>query len=228
MSPKSPEEFEKTRRQSQRKILEAAFDVFAHQGYSSASMANIAKQAGVSKGLIYNYFASKEELVEAVIFHHITEMFKILITPVFSLPPKERIREFIVLSLSPEMWGQDTSYFRSYTALVMNPDIPEPIRNKLAGESEQLLQMMIQLFKEAEYPNPEDSATLLAALLDGIQFHFMVMTDRYPMQQMRKRVLKHFGYDENSKSVHPAYDEICKKGLMQYVKDLHQSHEGEQ
>jgi AcrR family transcriptional regulator len=48
------------------RILEAANKVFAEKGYHEATMDDIAKRLGVSKGAIYLYFASKEGLFEAM------------------------------------------------------------------------------------------------------------------------------------------------------------------
>jgi len=46
-------------------ILKVAREVFFEQGYSAASMSMIAARLGGSKGTLYNYFKSKEELFEA-------------------------------------------------------------------------------------------------------------------------------------------------------------------
>lgn len=48
-------------------ITAAAFDVFAEKGYASTRVEEVAKRAGVSKGLLYLYFKTKEELFKAVI-----------------------------------------------------------------------------------------------------------------------------------------------------------------
>ena len=48
-------------------ITEAAFSVFADKGYASARVEEVARRAGVSKGLLYLYFKTKEELLKAVI-----------------------------------------------------------------------------------------------------------------------------------------------------------------
>src|SRR5437870_13659978 len=49
------------------RILEAANKVFAEKGYHEATMDDIAKRLGVSKGAIYLYFSSKEDLFEAMV-----------------------------------------------------------------------------------------------------------------------------------------------------------------
>jgi len=48
------------------RILDVANKVFAEKGYHEATMDDIAKRLGVSKGAIYLYFSSKEDLFEAM------------------------------------------------------------------------------------------------------------------------------------------------------------------
>src|SRR4051795_11788412 len=48
-----------------RQIIEGARAVFLAQGFDAASMGEIARKAGVSKGTLYVYFDSKEKLFEA-------------------------------------------------------------------------------------------------------------------------------------------------------------------
>jgi AcrR family transcriptional regulator len=48
-------------------ILDAAAEVFMEVGFAAASMSMIAARVGGSKGTLYNYFKSKEELFEAYV-----------------------------------------------------------------------------------------------------------------------------------------------------------------
>lgn len=48
-------------------ILEAARSVLADKGYEAASIGEIARQAGISEGLIYRYFDNKRDLLMAVL-----------------------------------------------------------------------------------------------------------------------------------------------------------------
>jgi len=50
-----------------RQIVEGARQVFLARGFDAASMADIAKAAGVSKGTLYVYFKDKEELFSAIV-----------------------------------------------------------------------------------------------------------------------------------------------------------------
>ena len=48
-------------------ITEAAFAAFAEKGYAGTRIEEVARRAGISKGLMYLYFKTKEELFKAVI-----------------------------------------------------------------------------------------------------------------------------------------------------------------
>lgn len=60
-----PHEIQKDRAKC-RQIMEGARTVFLERGFDAASMGEIARHAGVSKGTLYVYFESKEELFEAI------------------------------------------------------------------------------------------------------------------------------------------------------------------
>lgn len=48
-------------------ILAAGLEVFAERGFSATRLDDVAERAGVAKGTVYLYFATKEELFEAVV-----------------------------------------------------------------------------------------------------------------------------------------------------------------
>ncbi|WP_282114407.1 TetR/AcrR family transcriptional regulator [Pseudoalteromonas arctica] len=58
-------------------ILTAAAECFRRKGYHGAGMAEISKTAGMSAGHIYNYFESKEAIIESIIEKDMEEMFSI-------------------------------------------------------------------------------------------------------------------------------------------------------
>ncbi|HYB76507.1 MAG TPA: helix-turn-helix domain-containing protein, partial [Nitrososphaerales archaeon] len=52
------------KQEAKARILKAAANVFAERGYHQATMDDVARSIGVSKGAIYLYFRSKEELFD--------------------------------------------------------------------------------------------------------------------------------------------------------------------
>ena len=63
MAPKTKEQYAKIREDRREEILNTALELFARQGVTHTTMQDIARAAGISKGLIYNYFTSKEDLL---------------------------------------------------------------------------------------------------------------------------------------------------------------------
>ena len=70
MSSGSPAQVAHARRQRER-ILDAAEHCFIASGFHAASMADVARTAGVSAGLIYRYFDGKSAIVRSIIARHL-------------------------------------------------------------------------------------------------------------------------------------------------------------
>ena len=61
-----------TRRKAQaerrrEQLLEIGLRLFAAQGFATTTIADIAREAGVAHGLVYHYFASKDDLLAAIV-----------------------------------------------------------------------------------------------------------------------------------------------------------------
>ena len=52
--------------EKRRQILDAAVRVFARKGFHTCRVGDIAEEAGVAHGLLYHYFTSKDEVLEAI------------------------------------------------------------------------------------------------------------------------------------------------------------------
>ena len=52
-------------------LLDAALDLFVERGFAATRSEDVAARAGVSKGTLYLYYPSKEELLKAVISHNV-------------------------------------------------------------------------------------------------------------------------------------------------------------
>jgi AcrR family transcriptional regulator len=59
--------YQRRKEERPQEITEAALEAFAENGYAATRVEEVAKRAGVSKGLLYLYFKTKEELFKAVI-----------------------------------------------------------------------------------------------------------------------------------------------------------------
>ena len=83
-----------------RQLLDAAVRVFARKGFHASRVGDIAEEAGVAHGLLYHYFASKDQLLEAVF----RENWSVLVARVESVeetdePAADQIRHIAAIVL---------------------------------------------------------------------------------------------------------------------------------
>jgi AcrR family transcriptional regulator len=74
-----------------RRLLEIGAGLFTRHAYDEISMATIAREAGISKALLYHYFPSKEEFFRAALGEAAMELARRTL-PDESLPPLEQVR----------------------------------------------------------------------------------------------------------------------------------------
>ena len=93
-TPNTIHPFDEDANSKRRQILDGARKVFMDLGFDGASMNEIARAAGVSKGTLYVYFADKNRLFEAILEDEALQKSKV----VYNLDPKRDIettlREF--------------------------------------------------------------------------------------------------------------------------------------
>jgi TetR/AcrR family fatty acid metabolism transcriptional regulator len=83
-----------------RQILGAAVKVFAGKGFHAARVGDIAEEAGIAYGLVYHYFASKEEVLETIFRTTWTEMLaRIGEVEEADVPAAEAVRQVTALLL---------------------------------------------------------------------------------------------------------------------------------
>jgi len=110
----------KRREESDAKIINAAIKDFGIYGYSHCSISQIAKDAGVSPGLITNRYASKEELFEHAFYHSFKEI------NIDNSKISEG-KDFLIESIKSivELYSKNTDIFSFMTMIYVGYDLPE-------------------------------------------------------------------------------------------------------
>lgn len=67
METESPPRWQRRADERPQELLDAALEVFVERGFAAARLDEVAKRAGVSKGTVYLYFSSKEDLLKALV-----------------------------------------------------------------------------------------------------------------------------------------------------------------
>ncbi len=182
------------RKKTRSKILSTALKLFAEKGYTATTIDDIAREAKISKGLAYNYFKNKKELLKSVI-----GMIQPILDEMFSsinntLPPSEQLRDFIKLSM--DSIEKEKDFWRFYFMLSVQPDIIEHVSNFFADFITEGLSIIERLFRKCKIKNAKAEAKILGALIDGIALHYMLTHANYPLKSVKKKLLERYS-EEN-------------------------------
>ncbi len=182
--PRTEEQNQEIRRKTRKAILASALKIFSQKGFHGTSISDIAKDAGISKGLAYNYFDSKQDIIEAL-FKQAFDEAEFLFDGLNSLKdPYEKLKFMIEASFDMTMNNEE--YWRLYTGLALQPGVIETAQ-RLTNEFESgFLKLLENLFKKLGVKNPHAEARILAALFDGLGIQYLLDKDNFPLEKMKK------------------------------------------
>jgi AcrR family transcriptional regulator len=172
-----------------RKISEAAFSLIARQGFESTSIAQIAKEAGVSKGLLYNYYESKEALMEKLILDAMSQGEEV-IGSIFSEEPAVTMENLIKWFFKEIRERPD--HWRLITEVTLKIDKYKFVHDIAVEKMQAYISLMQQLLAQMGYEDPEAEARLLAALFDGIGMQALLIREDYPLDKLEKIMITKF------------------------------------
>ena len=161
-------------------ILDGARRAFAAGGYLGASVPDIAAAAGVSVGLIYRYFASKQELFLELCVSGSGEAYRALESELAAIEDPERLlRHALSAWLDAQREGNDRIVLSGWSSAERDPTIGEAMRGRssdLAAFSERVAGMLVE--RGANLSMSSGKLGLgTKMLLDGILVHCAVHGD---------------------------------------------------
>ncbi|GAB4301137.1 MAG: TetR/AcrR family transcriptional regulator [Marinilabiliales bacterium] len=185
MCPRKPEQYQKIREEKKSYILKTALKLFAENGYHSTSISKIASNAGISKGLIYNYFNSKEDLLKQI-FNDIVEKIMTSLDPnkdeIITNEEANNFFDVFFESLvnNPEEWK--LIYQLSIQQEVMDFLIEENHNNSF----ESYQKIIFDYFKTRNFKDPELSMLIFSSLLKGFVLQYAFAPDFFPNEMVEK------------------------------------------
>jgi AcrR family transcriptional regulator len=190
MSPRSVKQNEQLREQSRDKILASALELFGTKGFHSTSIEEIARHAGVSKGLMYNYFGSKLELLYGIFNREMNQGDQILER--LRQLPDARSRLVAIIDSSIQYIRSMPAELRLLTSLSLHVEEFPEIKEALLDRYRTALPLIADILRELGIPEPETEARMFNALLDGIGFQAMVLKDMVDLDLTRTYLLNRY------------------------------------
>jgi len=105
--PRSKEQFEEMRKATREKIHSAAMELFVHQGFGSTNVQDIADTAGISIGLLYRHYKTKDQLFHELVAYAVEGLKRNIASFESDQPPKELIARFVDEVYNDMMRGEE-------------------------------------------------------------------------------------------------------------------------
>lgn len=168
-------------------ILDAALSVFSDLGYTSATLNDVADRLGVTKGCLYHYFESKEQLLRELIHDRVSSS----IVADDELLASGRSREEVLRALLERFWqhfqepGQIEVAILAITEL---PKVPEGGRflfDEVVTRSRQTLREVLQRGHQCDEISTEDierAAKVIPLMILGVAMGTRIFRSIDPVQ----------------------------------------------
>ncbi len=186
MSPRTEKQFEEIREERKALIKEVALEIISEEGIHNTSISKIAKRAGISKGLMYNYYESKEQMIKEIIFDGFNQFIRVFDPNKDGLLTDEEAKYFIDEVF--RILESNIKYWSLYFSVMLQPKVMLLIQDRFIQMIEPFMKTLVSYFERKGYDNPYVEARMIAACLDGIGFHYIIDPKGFPLDEIKKRL----------------------------------------
>lgn len=192
--PKVSEEYKEQKRQE---LLKSAMACFAEKGYQSATIDDIVARSGMSKGAVYNYFSSKEDIYLTLLSRARQRNFEVLNQEINNQGSAVEKLEHIFniysdISYTNHDW---LDRHRVQIEFYMNASRYEDLNERMREHGEVFRNFIIEIVEEGkrngEFKDDADSylvAETFWSFTDGMFLHLLVEKEKYPFKKLYKTI----------------------------------------
>ena len=191
--PRTPEENKRIRQLSKEKIRTAAMEIFIKQGYYATSISDVAKNAGISKGLLYNYYKGKEDLLSEMVHARINEVVKVMEGALTFETPSEQLK-YIVKGAIHNI-HQNPEVHRFFLHLQTQPEADEELikySKLLIEENARLFELQCEIFERMGVREPRKRSLYFSSVLQGIMLMISTYPQKFPIGELEKQIISDF------------------------------------
>lgn len=186
--PRTKEQFNEMREKSRRLIMDSALKLFSANGFHTTSINKIATDAGVAIGLVYNYFISKEDLLEQIVKDSLAEFYHLLDNKAQEALENNNCSGLIDTIFDTIKYKIDS--WRLILSIMLQPEVAEIGRRNIAGFTNHIYQFAETYFRKKGDPDSVKKARILDELLHAASLSFILSGDEEAMELMKNEVIK--------------------------------------
>lgn len=185
--PRSPEELERIREESRSKILDSALELFARRGFGATSVRMLSKHAGVSQGLLYNYFPGKRELLGAIFERGTAEVNETL-AAAEAAAPSEALA--VLVEAAFEAVRANPDFWKLTYQVRMQADVLADVGPEIAARGRRIRGRLEELLVRSGADDAPVRATVLFAAIDGAAQHYVLDPGGYPLDDVASSMIR--------------------------------------
>nr|WP_321357379.1 TetR/AcrR family transcriptional regulator [uncultured Draconibacterium sp.] len=185
--PRSPEQFDDIRKQKKHLIMETALGLFAENGYHATSISQIAAKAKISKGLTYNYFKSKKEILDELMEHGFNEIYDNLDINHDGILTQEEFIYFIRQNF--KLLRENIQHWKLFFSLLLQPQISQTFAKTYEEKAGPIFNLFYGFIKAQGSKNPESDLMAIASLIEGAFLYCVAAPDVFPMEKLEEAVI---------------------------------------
>ncbi len=188
MSPRTKKQFNAIRKEKESLILQTALSMFASKGFESTPVSAIAKEAGISKGLMYNYFESKDDLLKKILHEGMDDFIETLKIDDPNNIKKTELQYFIAQNFI--LLAKNPDYYKLYFSLILQPKVLSILENEMVAIFGSIINAFVNYFEQKGDKNPYIKARYMLAVLDGVGMHYISDIDNFPLDEVEKMIIE--------------------------------------
>jgi AcrR family transcriptional regulator len=169
-------------------ILDAAGKLIAGKGLKSTSLADIAKEVGISKGTLYYYYSTKNDIIYDIADIHLTQITEELLSWIdnidHNISPEEILKVVLEKIASAETRGKLHLYLIS-DAVTSNELLKQRFQEKYK-EWRITLENGLRKVMKNRTVNFEVLSHVILAALDGFTIQWLIGVERIPIEEIAK------------------------------------------
>lgn len=187
MCPRTATQYEAIRQEKQALIMETALELFAQKGFHGTSISDISKKAGISKGLVYNYFESKEEILKSIVQSGYDAAYKNMELNKEGRLVQEEFVHFIKMTF--QLIKENRNFWALYSSLMFQPGILDLVVPQFEGKSVEIQKLMTDFLKEMGSTDPEADMLAISSLIKGATVLLLTAPKYFPIDKLEEAVI---------------------------------------
>lgn len=187
MAPRTAKQYNDIRQQKRRLIMETALELFAQGGFHSTSISQIAKKAGISKGLTYNYFESKNDILTEILESCSNEIYSNFDLNKDGILNDEEFYYFIRKTF--QLIHENQRFWKLYTSVILQTNILEEENETLGNKIKPVQSILLEYIVSKGSSDPEGDLIVITTLLKGVAIS-IISSEFFPYKPLEEKIIK--------------------------------------